>query len=89
MQKIKEELKCPKIEQAISCGRILSFDFSKHEYEIQSVGDIVSFFTRLMIHYLCYLFEEKRVDGIDFAYLKFYELHMEHKNKSFNEWKKA
>ncbi len=59
MQRVKQELKCSKIEQPISCGRILSFDVSKHEYDIQNVEGIQSFFTQLMVHYLCRLFENK------------------------------
>jgi hypothetical protein len=87
MQKVKEDLKCLKIEQAGSCGRILSFDFIKHEYDIQNAKDAASFFTRLMIHYLCRLFEDTQVGGINFYFIAFGNVRSKHADQEFNAWK--
>ncbi|KAJ3308618.1 hypothetical protein HDV04_001031 [Boothiomyces sp. JEL0838] len=66
MQKMKKELRNVIIEEAGSCGRILSFDFAKQSAAIQSIDDVTSFFPRLMIYFLCLLFNGKQVDGINF-----------------------
>ena len=46
MQKVKEELKNPLIQDAIACGRVLSFYFSKGVYDIENVKGVVRFFPR-------------------------------------------
>jgi hypothetical protein len=62
---------CSKIENDISGGRIISFDFCKHEYFGQIVEDIQTFFTRLMgtsrwyPFSLC-CFREKTEEGHDY-----------------------
>ena len=66
MQLVKEELKNSLIGNAISYGRILSFDFSKQPDAIQNVDDVYSFFSRLMIYFLCRMFDGTQVDGIHF-----------------------
>jgi hypothetical protein len=66
MQKMKAELKNVLIEEAGSCGRILSFDFAKDATAIQNVDHVESFFPRLMVYFLCRLFDGKQVDGINF-----------------------
>ena len=87
MQKMKAELKNVLIEEAGSCGRILSFDFAKNPTAIQTVDDARDFFPRLMIYFLCLLFDAKQVDGINFEKINF-EVVRNHqgKQKKFNDW---
>ena len=91
MQKVKAEFKNAWIEDAVQCGRILSFDFVKGEGEgaIKSADDIPTFFASLMVYFLCLLFDGTRVDGINFEYIsglnnvtKFVG-----KQEKFNDWK--
>jgi len=67
-QKVKEQLKCGLIGDALKYGRILSFDFASAAAEtaIPIQKDIRTFFTRLMIYFLCRLFNGTMVDGIEF-----------------------
>ena len=71
MQKVKEELQNVLIQEALSCGRIISFDFAKNATAIQSLDDVKSFFPRLMIYFLCLLFDGTQVDGINFEAIEF------------------
>ena len=87
MQKMKAELKNVLIEEAGSCGRILSFDFAKNATAIQTVDDVRSFFRRLMIYFLCLLFDDKQVDGINFQKINFADVrNHQGKQKKFNDW---
>lgn len=67
MQKVPEHLACAEVQKAGLCGRILSFDFSRDDNTIQSDDDVYTFFQRLMVFYLCRLFDGSNVDGINFA----------------------
>ena len=53
---------------ALAYGRILSFDFAgaAAETAVPSQEDIRTFFTRLMIYFLCRMFDGTQVDGIYF-----------------------
>jgi hypothetical protein len=66
--KCKETLKCGLIGDAFKYGRILSFHFASAAAEtaVPSQEDIRTFFTRLMIYFLCHLFNGTMVDGIEF-----------------------
>jgi len=87
MQKMKAEVKNILIEEAGSCGRILSFDFAKNATAIQTVDDVRSFFPRLMIFFLCLLFDDKQVDGINFEKIQFADVrNHQGKQKKFNDW---
>ena len=87
MQKVKKELKNVIIEEALSCGRILSFDFVKND--LKSEEDVLSFFPRLMIYFLCYLFNGKQVDGINFDEIAFDKIVTSEGNQlKFKIWKK-
>jgi hypothetical protein len=68
MQMVKSELKNKLILDAIHSGRVLSFDFAKAvaENPIALQEDIRSFFTRLMIYFLCRMFDGTQVGGIHF-----------------------
>lgn len=68
MQKVKPELENELITEALAYGRILSFDFasSAAETAVPTQEDIKTFFTRLMIYFLCRLFDGTQVDGIHF-----------------------
>jgi hypothetical protein len=72
-QKVKNHLKTDIVERAIATGRILSFDFSRQAGAIKDIGDIRSFFPRLMIYYLCRLFGGTQVDGIHFQKIDSFE----------------
>ena len=66
-QKVKEQLKCGLIGDALKYGRILSFDFAvAAQFAVPTEQDIPTFFTRLMIYFLCLLFNGTVVDGIEF-----------------------
>lgn len=68
MQKVKAEMRNPLILDAIATGRILSFDFAKGPgvTAISTERDVETFFTRLMIYFLCQMFDGCQVDGIYF-----------------------
>jgi hypothetical protein len=88
MQKIKDSLKTDIIGRAITSGRILSFDFAKNPNAIQNIDDIFNFFPRLMIFFLCRIFDGTQVDGINFQEIRFFK-HVERfigKQVKFNEW---
>ena len=86
LQKVKPELKNKRIEDAGSCGRILSFDFAKNQKAIQSLEDIEYFFTRLMIYFLCFMFDGAQVDGINFNAITDINKVSDSKCPKFNEW---
>ena len=68
LQSVSRELKNPLILDAKATGRILSFDFPKDAGRgaIPTENDIETFFTRLMIYFLCLMFHGCQVDGIWF-----------------------
>lgn len=68
MQKIKDNLKTDIIGHAVASGRILSFDFASGS--IQNENDVYSFFPRLMVFFLCRIFDGTQVDGINFQQIK-------------------
>ena len=72
-QNVKEEFECDLIRDALTYGRVLSFDFAgaAAETAISSQEDIKTFFTRLMIFFLCRLFDGTEVDGIHFKEAEF------------------
>ena len=87
MQKLKPDLQNELIKEAGSCGRILSFDFAKDATAILSVADTKSFFPRLMVYFLCLLFDGKSVDGINFEKQTFSEIRRHQgRQKRFNDW---
>lgn len=64
-QNVKEDLECDLIKEAYLYGRVLSFDFAKAaETAISTQEDIKTFFTRLMIFFLCRLFNGTEVHGV-------------------------
>lgn len=73
MQNVKPELKNQLITEALSCGRILSFDFANAAARtaVSTVEEVETFFTRLMIYFLCRLFDGTEVDGIHFQQAEF------------------
>jgi hypothetical protein len=71
LQQLPPHCISPEIQQSSKCCRVLSFDFSAASYAIQNVGDVTSFFVRLMIFYLCRMFNGCQVDGINFVYDSF------------------
>jgi hypothetical protein len=89
MQQIKDNLKTDIIGHAMSSGRILSFDFQKQPNAIQNDDDVFSFFTRLMIFFLCRIFDGTQVDGIHFEKTAF-DLVSSHSGRQpkFNLWLK-
>ncbi|KAI8901443.1 hypothetical protein BC833DRAFT_562459 [Globomyces pollinis-pini] len=68
MQLVKPHLKNQLIMDALAYGRILSFDFAGAAVEtaIPSQSEIRTFFTRLMVYFLCRMFDGTQVDGIHF-----------------------
>ena len=67
-QNVKKGFECDLIKDALEYGRILSFDFAgaAASNAVSEVDDIETFFTRLMIFFLCRLFDGTEVDGIQF-----------------------
>ena len=90
MQKIKDDLKTSIIENGLSSGRILSFDFSKSANIFQNEQDIFCFFPRLMVFFLCRLFKGTQVDGINFEEIKSLDgvATASGRQKKFREWLK-
>jgi hypothetical protein len=87
MQQIKDNLKTPIIGKAITAGRILSFDFVKHPNAIQNDDDVYSFFPRLMVFFLCRIFDGMQVDGINFESTTFEKISSHSgKQPKFNNW---
>ena len=68
LQKLQDELKSPLIQEALSLGRVVSFDFSADIFS--TTNDIYTFVQRLMIFFLCHLFAGKQVDSINFEGIK-------------------
>ena len=66
LQKMKPELQNPIFKEAGLCGRILSFDFARNPTKFKETSDIELFLKRLMIFYLCLLFDGTQVDNINF-----------------------
>ena len=87
-QKIgREELRSKRISDAISLGRIISFDFLRFDC-IKSLEDAFLFPTRLMIYYLCLIFDHSEVSGIKFLKINsILEVENFSGTKSFNTWK--
>jgi len=79
----------PLVLEASRVGRIISFDFVSQCVAVQSVPDILSFFTRLLIFFLCDLFSGSQVDGIAFERISQFTTVAEFEGGSeFNEWKR-
>ena len=72
IQTVKSELKNQLILDAMSTGRIISFDFASAEARtaVPEEKDIETFFTRLMIYFLCLMFHGCQVDGIRFEIIR-------------------
>ena len=89
-QQLKSNLKCPLIQEAISCGRIITFDFIKESESLEDLEDLYSFFARLMVYHLCLLFDGTRVDGINFKKIHSFKDvgKTVGKHKSFDNWLK-
>ena len=90
MQLVKPHLKNQLIMDALAYGRILSFDFAAAAgTAVPSAEDIETFFTRLMIYFLCRMFNGTQVDGIHFEETEFSNVisFIGSQNK-FNSWKK-
>ena len=75
MQHVKENLKNNLIIDALQYGRILSFDFAgaAARTAMNTEEDIGTFFTRLMIYFLCRMFDGTQVDGIHFEKISQFE----------------
>ena len=91
MQKVEEKLKNVLIQDAIACGRVLSFDFSRNSDAIKRKEDIDVFLPSLMIYFLCLIFDGTQVDGINFTKIERFETVPAYvgSQKKFNEWKKS
>ena len=70
LQKVPDGLQCPLIQEAGSCGRILSFDFSKLTGD-RTAKAMQRFFTKLMVWYLSRIFSGCEVSGIVFRKFSF------------------
>jgi hypothetical protein len=87
MQAVKLELKNPLILDAIATGRIISFDFASRN-AVPEEKDIEPFFTRLMVYFLCRMFDGCQVDGIYFQFVEFNDIILfRGKQKKFDSWK--
>ena len=87
LQRVPSGLESQEIKEAGSYGRILSFDFAKYLDE-RSIEKIGSFFPRLMIFYLCMLFDGCEVDGIFFSQIQFDDVaSFKGDQDRFNIWK--
>jgi hypothetical protein len=90
LQTVKQQFKSQLILDAISTGRILSFDFAKvvAENAIRREEDIRSFFTRLMIYFLCRIFGGFQVNGICFEEISHFGSipTFVAKQKGFRDW---
>jgi hypothetical protein len=88
-QRVPEEHKNKRIQDALSTGRILSFDFSKMAADSPTtVQEARKFPTLLMIYFLCYLFRGTQVDGIHFEFIEnFSDIRtFVGRQKKFNDW---
>jgi hypothetical protein len=91
MQKVKSHLKNIKVQNALSCGRILSMDFRTiPQFTCESIVEFITtrFFPHLMIYHLCYLFNGANVDGKNFEGISavFSVQTFVGKDKKFNDW---
>jgi hypothetical protein len=68
-----QEIKTAIIGNAITTGRIISFDFSKDSDAIQNDRDVYTFFPRLMVYFLCRIFDGTQVDGMNFEEIKSFD----------------
>jgi hypothetical protein len=76
---------------ALAYGRILSFDFAhvSTETAIPNQEDIRTFFTRLMIYFLCRMFHGTLVNGIYFEEIVFSNVvSFKGRQDRFHDWKK-
>ncbi|KAJ3324660.1 hypothetical protein HDV06_006553, partial [Boothiomyces sp. JEL0866] len=92
MQLVKPHLKNQLIIDALKYGRILSFDFASAAARtaIPTQEDIETFFTRLMIYFLCRMFDGTQVDGIHFEETEFSNvISFIGRQDRFNSWKKG
>ena len=90
-QNVKEGFECDLIKDALNYGRVLSFDFAgaATETAISSQEDIKTFFTRLMIFFLCRMFDGTEVDGIHFQQSEFQDITTFFGNhRKFSDWKR-
>lgn len=73
MQLVKPQLKNQLIMDALAYGRALSFDFAcaAAGTAIRTQEEIRTFFTRLMIYFLCRMFDGTQVKGIHFKETEF------------------
>ena len=87
MQDMKDHLRSNLIGDAKKYGRIISFDFSSQLNAVTSTDDCERFFTLLMIHHLCELFDGRRVDNINFCRISFSSVKTyKSTHESFNTW---
>ncbi|KAI9314000.1 hypothetical protein BDR26DRAFT_887438 [Obelidium mucronatum] len=89
MQQVNFDESLPAVKEALVCGRVLSFDFGMMPGAIISVDDVYSFFTRLMIYFLCKMFHDSVVDGIYFEDIAFKSINMNlHgcRQETFSRW---
>ncbi|KAJ3307771.1 hypothetical protein HDV04_002607, partial [Boothiomyces sp. JEL0838] len=89
LQAVKPNLKNQMIMDALAYGRILSFDFAgtAAEEAIPAQKDIKTFFTRLMIFFLCRMFAGTQVDGIYFEEESFNTIvEFSGEQSKFNDW---
>ena len=85
-QKYSKDMQSPKVVDAIQCGRILSFDFNLNI--VVRDEDAPVFLTRLMIFYLCRIFNGSKVDGINWLDIKsIASVTTFVGTASFNKWK--
>jgi hypothetical protein len=88
MQLVKRQLKNQLIMDALAYGRILSFDFSSAA--VATEKDIETFFTRLMIYFLCRMFDGTQVDGIYFEEIVFSNVvSFKGRQDRFHDWKNS
>jgi hypothetical protein len=91
MQLVKPHLKTQLIMDALAYGRILSFDFAgaAAETAIPSQEDIRTFFPRLMIYFLCRMFDGTQVGGIHFEKILSFSTVVSFSGQQlqFNNWK--
>lgn len=90
MRIVKPELRNGFIQEAHAYGRVVSFDFASDAaakaYPTES--DIETFFTRLMIYFLCRMFGGTQVEGIHFEVCEFGNVELfAGRQPKFNTWK--
>jgi hypothetical protein len=70
LQRVEDRFKCARIENAKNCGRIISFDFSELPEALKG-SEVKQFIKKLLIFYLCFIFDGTFVDGILFEKIDF------------------